>query len=230
MTIAIISDIHSNVDALKAVIKDIRSKGIKDIYCTGDLIGYYHDPNGVVDVIKAEEVITIQGNHDQKYIDKKPLNQTDLKNVSEKEKFAGSFHHNNQLLSDENRHFLEICPETLTVDLNGHQLLLVHGAPSGSKVYMYQGDPIISDVAKTLKEDGIVYGHTHIPYVETVEGKLFVNPGSVGKPKQASKKSTYVTIDEDLKVTHYEVTYNQDQVRLAIEKEPLIDIKLLDTL
>lgn len=64
MKVAIISDIHANVVALKAVLKDIEEQQVDRIYCVGDLVGYAPFPNEVIDLIKEKNIPTVMGNYD----------------------------------------------------------------------------------------------------------------------------------------------------------------------
>ena len=63
-SVAFISDIHGNRPALEAVLADIRRRGVQDIYCLGDLVGYGPDPNGVIDLIREMGIPAIAGNYD----------------------------------------------------------------------------------------------------------------------------------------------------------------------
>lgn len=65
MRFAVIGDIHSNIYALESVIEDIREKKVDFIVSTGDLVGYLPFPNEVIELIRKERVVAIQGNHDQ---------------------------------------------------------------------------------------------------------------------------------------------------------------------
>ena len=64
MRIAVISDIHANLPALKAVLRDIREQGADEIYCLGDLVGYGPNPREVVDLAMKRFRFTLRGNHD----------------------------------------------------------------------------------------------------------------------------------------------------------------------
>jgi predicted phosphodiesterase len=65
ITLGFFSDVHGNLAALNAVLLDLRSKGARQLYCLGDLVGYGPDPNEVIDVIRAEGIPTIRGNYDE---------------------------------------------------------------------------------------------------------------------------------------------------------------------
>ena len=139
MKFAVISDIHSNLYALQSVLDDIKQQGINTIYCTGDLIGYLTDPNGVIDLIKSNEILTLLGNHDEKYMKSEPSTQSviDMLSVMEVQKSA-SYHHNNQLLSSDNRLFIKSLPRAFMIKLENYNIQFVHGSPDHISTYMYE--------------------------------------------------------------------------------------------
>ena len=68
MIVALISDVHSNIHALKAVLEDIDTLGVESILCAGDLVGYYPFPNETIALLREKNVMSIQGNHDRSVI------------------------------------------------------------------------------------------------------------------------------------------------------------------
>lgn len=230
MRLAFISDIHSNLLALKAVYEDLSKQGVDKIYCLGDSIGYLTDPNGVLDFIKSHGIISILGNHDEKYINKTKLSPEDLALLSEKDlQKSGSFHYNNQILTDENRTYLEGLPRQLELDIAGYKILLVHGSPAAIAEYMYEED----DKSKfyDLPYDLIIFGHTHLPYYQKKDQIAFLNPGSVGKPKHGDPMSSYAVLDTSSReVAFKKVAYDLEALTKVIKEEAMISDKLIDDL
>ena len=91
MKIGIISDIHGNIAALEAVINDMNKNNIDKIYCLGDLVGYLTHPDEVIQKIKELSIVTLLGNHDEKYLKtQNPINITGTfmkSNISEESRF-----------------------------------------------------------------------------------------------------------------------------------------------
>lgn len=186
--IAFISDIHSNLPALKAVIEDIRSKGVDKIYCLGDISGYHSQPNRVIELLKEEEVISIKGNHDmviteQKFNREKP----------------GDFvlWWNYDQLTRENREYLQNLPEELVISWEGLLIKIVHGSPESIEEYIREGSREAKKYLGSLHEDILICGHTHIPYIIQERGKYLLNTGSVGKPKIGRPDSSYLLLSID---------------------------------
>ncbi|MBS3152257.1 metallophosphoesterase family protein [Candidatus Woesearchaeota archaeon] len=190
MRIAIIADIHGNLEALEAVLKDISNKNVDDIVCLGDLVGYAANPNEVVDLIKKKGIRCIKGNHD--------LNAVTLEKLdwfNERAQEALKF--TNKVLTEENKKFLMDLPETLELK-DKNKLFAVHGSPK-DPLYEYLDPTVDEDLIKDMldeqKADVLVCAHTHLPDLKRFELKVFLNPGSVGQPRNNNSKSQYAILD-----------------------------------
>lgn len=190
MKIAIIADIHSNLEALESVLKDISNKNVDDIICLGDLVGYGSSPNEVIDLIKKKNIKCIKGNHD--------LNAVTLEKLdwfNERAQEALKF--TNKILTEDNKKFLTDLPEILELK-DKNKLLSVHGSPK-DHLYGYL-DPTtdedkIRDIIEEHKVDVLACAHTHMPDLKRFELKLFLNPGSVGQPRNNNTKAQYAILD-----------------------------------
>ena len=191
MKIAIIADIHSNLEAFEAVLKDIKSKEIDKIICLGDIVGYGSSPNECIELIKKNGIQSIQGNHDLNAV---TLEKLEWFNENARESLKWT----NKVLTEENKKFLKELPETLEVKDQKNRLLAVHGSP---KDHLYEylepttDEDKIKDMLEDQKADVIACGHTHMPDVKKFELKLFLNPGSVGQPRNNNSKAHYAILD-----------------------------------
>ncbi len=234
MKIAVISDIHGNIDALNAVLADIKSSGIEEIYCTGDQVGYLPYPNEVIDTLYENKIPCIQGNHDV------VIERVNLPSPSEIEHMSlydlvggGSKLYTQLAITEENRSYMEKLPFELVIDFEGMKVKLVHGSPDRVDEYLFEDSPRLEAVAAGLKEDVLISGHTHKPYHKVVGGKHFINAGSVGIPKHGKDLSTYVVLshsDDEFSVEIKEVSYDKTALEEAIKKEHLISDDLINTL
>lgn len=195
MRIAVISDIHSNIDALKEVVKDIQSNHVDQIISTGDLVGYLPFPNQVIDYFRQHKIISIKGNHDKRIAEHDYSDALLLAKSEKQLQSSGSLLFTSQTITDENREYLKALPEKLVVTVDDTLIMFVHGSPRKIDEYLYEDSDILEEIAEGVKEDIIVSGHTHIPYQKVVNGKLFINAGSVGKPKHGNCMSSYVIIE-----------------------------------
>lgn len=227
MRIAIFSDIHGNLEALKAVLEDIKSKNVDRIVCLGDLVGYGPFPNEVVDMVRSENILTIVGNYDTavisndiKYIQDNPLNKDFALPWSVKE------------VTDANKKYLNRLPENITVLEEGKVIKFVHGSTRAVNEYLLEESDAAKEVMDELKEDILVCAHTHLPYIKKYEDKILINDGSVGKPKKGNPNSTYVILtieDDDFKAEIMEVPYNYEETVKAMQ-ERNFPKELIDTI
>jgi putative phosphoesterase len=194
MKIAVISDIHANIHALEAVWEDLWAQDPDQVYCLGDLVGYGAHPNEVVEFIRARDLPTVMGNHDEgvgfdledcgcAYTNSK------LKQLGDRS-LAWSRAHT----APENKRFLQTLPRQIRPS---EPLLLVHGSPRRTNEYLHEDHPqaTFERIAKQARCRILVFGHTHLPYQKRVSETLFVNAGSVGRPKDGDPRASYAILD-----------------------------------
>lgn len=188
MTIAVISDIHSNLEALTNVLKDIDRRRADEIICAGDLVGYGPNPNEVVEIIRKRNILTVRGNHDH-HIDLKGLGWFNTYASRALEWTAKS-------LKEENKEFLLKLPLQMELEREDKKILLVHGSLD-NPLYDYLSPQAREDTLnRTLegeKTDILIVGHSHFPFIRKVKSGegLVLNPGSVGQPRDGNPKASY---------------------------------------
>lgn len=231
MKFAVIGDIHGNIYALKAVYKDIQNKNVDFIISTGDLVGYMMYPNEVIEFLKENKITSIQGNHDKFIANGDKIKDISIYSLEEVQKNASELY-TNSILKDENRSFLKNLPKEIRIKKGDFDILIVHGSPRKIDEYLYEDGENIKEIEKTYNENVIISGHTHIPYIQKVINRYFINAGSVGKPKHGNPKSTYVIIEvkEDLKCTIEEVNYEYEKMIEDIKNNNGISDKLIPLL
>lgn len=234
MNVAVIGDIHSNKFALESVFQDINTKEIDFILCTGDLVGYLPFPNEVIDIVRSNRVVAIKGNHDQRIGESSMVTDGEINNMTEEEIHKkASMAFTNWEISDENRKYLKNLPEQIKININGLTLLIVHGSPKAIDEYLYEDQETLSELSKTLEEDIIICGHTHIPYHVTINDKHFINVGSVGKPKGGKPQATYQILsikDDQISSELRKVDYDVESMIQAIEDNKMISNDLIKML
>ena len=206
MRYALISDIHANLPALRAVLDDIaRRPEVDATYHLGDLVGYAPWPDETVKLLAERGIHGIAGNYDStvathykhcgcKYEDPRQEEQSHLS-------FAWTLKHVNA----ETIRFLGALPFRIDIrPLGGHlagpTLTLVHGTPTLNTVYWTEDRPDdfclkMAHGAGLKAGDVIAFGHTHKPWHREIEGIHFVNTGSVGRPKDGDWRAGYVVVD-----------------------------------
>jgi predicted phosphodiesterase len=206
MQYALISDIHANLPALEAVLRDIDGRpDIAATYHLGDLVGYAPWPNEVVDLIRQRAIAGIAGNYDS-------TTGTNYKHCGckyenpEQEALSNlSYDWTRAHVSDEVKRYLAGLPFRLDLwPQGGHisggpRVILIHGTPTLNTLYWTEDRPDsfctqMAGIAGAKPGDLIAFGHTHKPWHRVVEGVHFLNTGSVGKPKDGHWRAGYVLL------------------------------------
>lgn len=245
MRIAIISDIHANFPALKAVLNDIKSKKADTIYCLGDLVNFAGWDNEVIDEIRSHNITCVQGNHDEGIGLKKEKFPFSFSTDTQKAFGEASIKSVNQTITPSNRKFLKTLPSAIKLEYSiGKKpviITMVHANPLDNKTYITAkaGDERLKGFLDKANADVLLMGHTHIPFHRAIfseeeNRKIYkhaVNVGSVGKPKHGDNRACYVTMEIDEKTSlnepeafrfefHY-VPYDVEKVIENIQKTGL---------
>ncbi len=207
MRMAVLSDIHGNLEALEQVLADIEGSDIDRIVCLGDSIGYGPEPEGVVSMIHDRHIPSILGNHELAVIDQNlltwfnPLARRSLLKTIE-------------MLSEKTIDFISGLKPFMTFD--GYRF--VHGYPPDSATtYLFQiGEDGLRQTFKQMKEKICFVGHTHRLEIigfndKAITRSLFIqnivhlnntdryiiNIGSVGQPRDGDNHAKYVILDTE---------------------------------
>jgi putative phosphoesterase len=217
MKLAFISDIHANLPALKAVLRDIQKRHIDDIYCLGDLVNFAGWDNEVIDVLKSHNISCIQGNHDEGIGYGKTQFPFSFKTEAQRQFGIQSISLVNADITSENRNFLKSLPFSIRLEFrfpfHHMRMLMVHGSPISNEDYVRpdMDDRSLLTLLEEADSDVLIMGHTHVPFhrslfTEEENNKLYrhvINAGSVGKPKHGDNRACYLllTINETLQLT-----------------------------
>ena len=174
--IALISDLHGNIPALEAVLRDIKRRNISRIFCLGDLVGKGPHSEKVVDICQEVCEVTIQGNWDD-YI------------TRDTEKPTMRWHQ--QRLGPERLAYLRQLPQTIDFWMSGRRVRLFHASQEGVYYRVLMDDPREKQLAmftntaftgNTFEPDVVGYGDIHRAYVMPFHQQMLFNVGSVGNP------------------------------------------------
>ena len=187
--VAVITDLHGNLPALEAALARIDELGLDRIYCGGDLVGYGPHPTEVCDVIAGRGIPTIYGNYDHAIA--RDLEDCGCAYVTPHDRELGRRSVAWTLAHTDRRAkaFLRDLPFDLRFSVGDHEVHLVHGSPRKVNEYLFADKPdrLFAKLAAAEAADALVFGHTHMPWIRGFGDVLFVNCGSVGKPKDGDK-------------------------------------------
>ena len=225
--IAILGDIHANLDALETVLADCREQGVDEYLCTGDVVGYNACPHECLEIVRSLGCPVMMGNHDY-YVS----SEQNLDDFNPAAAFVVEW--TRQQLSAEEIDWLRALPFTKT--LKG--LTLVHATMDNPEAFGYVFDNLQADANFIMQKTPVCFhGHTHCPmiYEKSMAGvyridpqdfklqmgrKYFINVGSVGQPRDGDPRATYVIYDSVAKTIvfrrlEYDVAAAQARIRAA---------------
>ena len=205
MRIAIISDIHSNLEAFRQVLTDIDQSGVDRVVCLGDNVGYGPEPEGVINLIRDQNIPCVMGNHElaivqPKYQDSMNLNARRSLLITQK------------LISAHTLNYMK----GLKASFVFHGSLCVHGCPPDSvTTYLFRVSRAkLKEIFVSMKEKICFVGHTHDLEINQFDGKVItrrplskgvlpleakhryiINVGSVGQPRDGDNRAKYVIWD-----------------------------------
>ena len=226
--LAFVSDIHGNIEAFRSVLDDIdvREISLEDVYCLGDLVGYGTRPNEVINLIREKNIPSILGNYDEAVGFYLPTCGCNIESESDRVKTQNALSWTVENTNDENKEYLRSFEEQISLQIEEHNILLTHASPISITDYVFEDDmEKQEEIADELEEDIIIFGHTHFPYYKKINKKLFINVGSVGKPKDGDNRACYCILElgENIEVEFVRVIYDVEKMAKEIEESELLD-------
>ena len=203
-SIAIISDIHGNYQALRAVIEDIRSKNIEIIICLGDIIGKGINSRKCIDLIRQNCVTVLRGNVDERFC----MNPDEFK---DDENEYNRILYYQKALNQDDIDYLANLPLSEEFYVSGNLIRLFHAFPDNpyKTINNYELDfrkkyEMFKPASNTSNNiaDVVIYGHVHYHFMEKIYGKTLINCGSVGSSGCPILEDGYNSIDE-ISNAHY---------------------------
>lgn len=219
MRLAIIADIHSNLEALESVLAQIRREGAEAILNLGDLVGYNASPNECLELLQSQSVWSLVGNHDLALLEPE---RAEYFNIIAYQALMWC----RQQVRPEFLEFLQGLP--LTREAPG-SFLACHGTPTSTDTYIayhFQGKKVFSHLMNQGRLRVCFFGHTHrralwyrdirgkVALLEVShpkvmlkrEGHYLINPGSVGQPRDRSPEAAYAIFDDEEFSIHFQST------------------------
>lgn len=234
LTIAIISDIHANLPALDAVLKDIDQRNVDQIFCLGDLVDFAPWPNEVIDRIRKNRITTLMGNHDERIAFDLPTVPLKKHSATETQVRFSAIDYTRQTIRSDNKAYLASLPRECSLSFTFGEsrlnLLLVHASPRAIDEYIYENhdEQDLRAMMEAKNADTLVMGHTHLSYIRSLSSatttdsipKLAINCGSVGRSKETEPLATYllITVSAQSQFSPDAMTYELVHVPYPIEQ------------
>jgi putative phosphoesterase len=192
MKVGLISDVHGNSPALRSVLTVLRGQ-VDCILFMGDLVGYYPFVNECVDQWDPDLIVGVLGNHDQLLLD--CLAQASPPGDSYQAQYGSALARALKNLSLKARALVESWPQQRSLEIGGTSVAMFHGAPWDHLTGRVYPDQVDWSGFAQCSEEIIVLGHTHYPMIKSWQGKLIINPGSVGQPRSSSGGAEFAILD-----------------------------------
>jgi len=225
MKIGIITDIHSNIQALNAVLNEFDKEKVEKIICCGDIIGIGINPEETVQALikKKDMLIAVTGNHEQYLLKGLPKKiHDDKRNMSSEEIKNHEWNHSK--LSERSKNFLMNWNHQKNIEIEGKRLYIVHYPLKNDGTYKkHIKNPTIIENKEMFKEidaDIFIYGHTHTYSVNKEENKWYINTGSLGCHMDSNIAKAGILEIDDGKVQFniLNVKYNVKEIIETINK------------
>ncbi|MGZ4851401.1 MAG: YfcE family phosphodiesterase, partial [Candidatus Bathyarchaeia archaeon] len=213
--IAVLSDVHANINALERVVHDAEERGASLLVNAGDSLGFGPCPNEVVELIREKNILSVLGNYDVEVIEGK-IKDKGQKNLA--------FQFAKKELSKSSENYLNSLPRERRMEVVGKKLLITHGSPESIEEHIYRNIPVerLKALAETSKADIIIFGHTHEQFWKQINGISFVNPGSVGRPGDGNPQTAYAMLSfNPFKVELFRLDYDVAAAADALRKKRL---------
>lgn len=225
MRYGLISDIHGNLEALQAVLKELEKQDVDEILCLGDIIGYGPDPEKCLQLVREHASIILAGNHDHA-----PLGLVDVTYFNVHARRAVEW--TAAEISEETRTFLENCPLIHRFE----QFTIVHSTPANPPAWEYILS--IDDALENFPyfdNRCCFIGHSHVPAIISQSSeqqirvrrvnrlkleedhKYIINIGSVGQPRDLDPRAAFAVFDDESFVYElHRVSYDIGKVQRKI--------------
>jgi predicted phosphodiesterase len=230
----VVSDLHANAEALRAVMHKVRRKKYDQVICLGDFVGYGAQPNQVLDAMRTfkSKKLYIRGNHDRV-----AAGLDDAEGFNHAAKYAALW--TRERLSPPNRNFLRNLP---LGPIFHDGVLMCHGSPHDEDEYVFN-EYHAAQVMAVHEAPIILYGHTHLPVIFSMDDRgrvhgasirdditirlnkklrYLINPGSVGQPRDRNPEASFAIIDTGkMTVQFFRVAYDVAKTQQSILKAGL---------
>lgn len=221
MKIAIISDIHGNLEALSEVFNYLSDKGVNDVFCLGDIVGYGPNPNECIDLVASKCKKSIIGNHDHA-----ALGLTSIEYFNDFAKLSTYWTMNE--LTNKSKDFLL----SLDFQISTNDYILVHSSPSEPKSWNYVlSEEDAKQEFEHFEQNVCFIGHSHYPVIFSKNGfsrkgnivlddtnKYIVNVGSTGQPRDGDSRACFCIYNLEQKSVEYvRIEYDIESTRKKIQ-------------
>lgn len=208
MRVGVFSDIHGNIKAFEKCLDFLHLQKVDKLIFLGDAVGYLPFGAQVLNRLKENNVECIKGNHEAMLLGLLP--------VKEKNNEVYRLGQQKNKLNEDLIQYIQSWEDAVRLEVKGKKFYFVHGSPGNQLTGYVYPDTDLSPF-RDIEYDVVVMGHTHYPFLREEYGKIFINPGSVGLPRDVSGYSCLAIINTDpFNVLHYRIKFDINDVVAGI--------------
>lgn len=228
MKIAVFGDIHGNIEALKAAYDVAMATKPDKLFHLGDLGGYAPFVNEVVDFLTIHDIDGVQGNYDEAVANDREHCGCRAEEPLQEEMAHRSFAWTKEHASTKSKAYMKGLPMEIEFTAEGKKVWLFHATPKKNNLYWFEDRPekFFLEMSEKGDADIMVYGHIHRPYRKDFNGKVFINAGSVGKPKDGDPRACVAIVEvtsQAVKAEFLRVPYDVEKIAASISASGLPD-------
>jgi putative phosphoesterase len=186
MRVGVISDIHSNLHALRAVLEELDRHSPDTLVCAGDIVGYGAHPNECCRIVSEAVDVVIEGNHDAAAL----TGETSRMNPYA----AAAAMWTKEALDTDSADFLGRLSQSAGLDTAEGRVSVFHGSDIDRNEYVFE-ERVDPGMLQRCASRFAVLGHTHVPFVRAVPDGMVVNPGAVGQPRDGDPRASFALLD-----------------------------------
>jgi len=224
MRVALMGDLHANLPALEAILDHAGQEGAEAIWNLGDLVGYGAFPEEVVQHMREHDAVSTLGRYDRLVVRFKKRREKWQRSKEREEYLALEWAY--EQLSKKSRKYLRFLSQEIRMKVQGKRVLLTHGSTGAEDGCLTADTPEkqLAKLARDAKAELILCGCSHEPFVRSVEGVWFINPGSAGLPRDGDPRAAYAILEvgpEEIQVFHHRVAYDVERLVVELNRHKL---------
>jgi putative phosphoesterase len=221
MRLIVFGDIHANIVALERCYEEALRHEPDRIIHLADLGGYAPFVNEVSEFMMQHDIEGVQGNYDYNVAHNKDDCGCKYEDPVQAELSHISFEWTKKRTSSANKKYMKELPFSIRLEVADKVIHIFHATPVANNLYWYEerNDKFYRRMVEKEEADVMVFGHTHKPFRRELDSKIFINAGSVGKPKDNNPQTGFVLIDADeqgVRTRFIRLDYDVDSVAKAI--------------
>ena len=210
---------YSNLEATLAVLAEARRRAIprERILCTGDIVAYGADAVATTAALREAGIVAVMGNCEESLAAGAEDCGCGYAEGSACDRLASEWYaHAHRTLDAESRRWMGALPRRLTVEIGGRRLAVIHGGVRQINRFLFAStpEPVKRREIAGLAEDGVIAGHSGIPFTEFIAGKLWHNAGALGMPANDGTPRTWFSLlvptGKGLRIEHHALDYDHE--------------------